>query len=163
MRYSLPVAYLLWLFSGCGALGLHRFYLGKVGTGVLWVFTGGLAMVGSIYDLLTMRRQVEDANALALYRARLLTGEDDASGRGRGARIEARESIERTILRTAKRNKGEVTPGEVALDGDCTLDDAKKTLEKMAASGTIEMRVRSSGVVVYVFPEFAPGGNDYIA
>jgi hypothetical protein len=34
----------------------------------------------------------------------------------------------------------------------------------MAAAGNAEMRVRSSGVVVYVFPEFSEGGkDDYIA
>ncbi|MCE5256500.1 MAG: TM2 domain-containing protein, partial [Spirochaetaceae bacterium] len=58
MRYSLPVAYVLWAVSGCGALGLHRFYLGKTGTGLIWLFTGGLAGFGAIYDLVTLPRQV---------------------------------------------------------------------------------------------------------
>ena len=60
--YSVGIAYLLWLLSGFGALGFHRFYLGKILTGLLWMFTGGLGMIGSIYDLFTLARQVRDAN-----------------------------------------------------------------------------------------------------
>lgn len=60
--YSVGIAYLLWLVSGFGALGIHRFYLGKIPTGLLWMFTGGLCMVGSIYDFFTLAGQVETAN-----------------------------------------------------------------------------------------------------
>ena len=48
--YRISIAYLLWLISGCGALGLHRFYLGKIGTGLLWFVTGGLGMIGAVFD-----------------------------------------------------------------------------------------------------------------
>ena len=66
--YNLGLAYLLWLFSGCGALGFHRFYLGKIPTGVLWMITGGLGMIGSIYDFFTLPGQVREANLRkALY------------------------------------------------------------------------------------------------
>ena len=33
-----------------GGLGIHRFYVGKVGTGLLWMFTGGLFGIGWIAD-----------------------------------------------------------------------------------------------------------------
>jgi TM2 domain-containing membrane protein YozV len=60
--YSVGIAYLLWLISGFGALGFHRFYLGKFFTGLLWMFTGGLGMIGSIYDFITLPVQVMEAN-----------------------------------------------------------------------------------------------------
>jgi hypothetical protein len=44
-----------------------------------------------------------------------------------------------------------------------SIDEARKLLEKMAAKGDAEMRVRSSGVVVYFFPEFAKDGRDDFA
>jgi hypothetical protein len=64
--YSLGIAYLLWLISGLGALGLHRLYLGKIATCILWACTGGLFGIGSLYDLFTLPFQVKEAN---YYRA----------------------------------------------------------------------------------------------
>ena len=41
---------LLCLFIG--VLGVHRFYVGKIGTGLLWLFTGGLFGIGWLVDLI---------------------------------------------------------------------------------------------------------------
>ncbi|MDD4210993.1 MAG: TM2 domain-containing protein [Clostridia bacterium] len=35
-----------------GILGVHRFYAGKIGTGILWLLTGGLFGIGWIVDIL---------------------------------------------------------------------------------------------------------------
>ncbi len=34
-----------------GFLGVHRFYVGRVGSGIVWLLTGGVLAVGWIYDL----------------------------------------------------------------------------------------------------------------
>ena len=49
-EYSRLAALLLCVFLGF--LGAHRFYVGKIGTGILWLFTFGLFGIGAIYDLI---------------------------------------------------------------------------------------------------------------
>jgi TM2 domain-containing membrane protein YozV len=57
---SLKTAYFLQAFTLIGFAGLHRLYMGKVGTGILWFCTWGLFGVGSVYDAVTMARQLRD-------------------------------------------------------------------------------------------------------
>ncbi|MDR0312241.1 MAG: TM2 domain-containing protein, partial [Treponema sp.] len=119
--YSIGIAYLLWACSGLGVLGLHRFYLGKIPTGILWMCTGGLFGIGTLYDLFTLPRQVEEANIKkALFSnskqdpqnwRHINDGETHYVSRG----SEHKESLERIILKLAKENKGILTVSEVAL------------------------------------------------
>jgi TM2 domain-containing membrane protein YozV len=54
------VAWLLQTFIG--PLGIHRFYMGKIWTGLLWLFTGGLFLIGYLYDYLTLNGQLDERN-----------------------------------------------------------------------------------------------------
>ena len=45
-----------------GCCGLHRIYLGKVGTGVLWFITEGLCWLGQIVDAFQLTEMVKEAN-----------------------------------------------------------------------------------------------------
>jgi len=155
--YSLILAYMLWFLSGFGALGLHRFYLGKIGTGLIWLFTGGLGMVGGIFDFFALPNMVRERNlSLGYTRA-------EAPRVGPSApppRPVQKETLERIVLKTAERNGGVVTPTKVALAADIGLDEARGFLEKLSSKGFAEMRIRRSGAIVYCFPEFMDGGPD---
>ncbi|GMA36909.1 TM2 domain-containing protein [Demequina litorisediminis] len=58
---SLLVAYLLWFFLG--VLGIHHFYLGKIGRGLLYLFTAGVFGIGLLVDLFTLPSQTRTVNA----------------------------------------------------------------------------------------------------
>lgn len=52
------------LLTFLGIFGIHRMYLGKWVSGIIWFFTGGLFLVGYCYDYWTWNEQISDANRL---------------------------------------------------------------------------------------------------
>lgn len=48
-KKRLPALLLCFFF---GTLGIHRFYVGKIGTGVLWLLTGGILGIGALIDFI---------------------------------------------------------------------------------------------------------------
>jgi TM2 domain-containing membrane protein YozV len=54
------VAWLLHIFLGL--FGIHRFYMGKFITGIIYLCTGGLLGVGYVYDTLTLNDQITELN-----------------------------------------------------------------------------------------------------
>jgi TM2 domain-containing membrane protein YozV len=59
-RFSYTVSWILLTFLGL--LGVHRFYLGKWLTGLLYLLTAGLFTIGYLYDYWTLNGQVSDEN-----------------------------------------------------------------------------------------------------
>lgn len=59
---STGTSYLLWLLCFIGFCGIHRFYNGKWITGLIWLFTGGLLLIGQIIDLFLIPGMTDRAN-----------------------------------------------------------------------------------------------------
>jgi TM2 domain-containing membrane protein YozV len=57
------------LLTFLGVFGMHRFYLEKWLTGLLYLLTGGLFLLGIVYDYWTLNTQISEIN-----RARTLEG-----------------------------------------------------------------------------------------
>lgn len=58
INYS--VAWILLTFLG--VFGIHRFYMGKIGTGIIYLLTVGLFGIGIIYDFCTLNCQISQLN-----------------------------------------------------------------------------------------------------
>lgn len=59
-----PVDYnLSWiLLTFLGLFGVHRMYMGKWITGIIYLFTAGLFGIGWLWDLITLNEQLSDVN-----------------------------------------------------------------------------------------------------
>lgn len=59
-QWDYTVAWLLLTFLGI--FGAHRFYQGKWITGILYLLSGGVFLLGILYDFLTLNGQIDDKN-----------------------------------------------------------------------------------------------------
>jgi len=60
-RKDTGMAYVLWLGCVFGLCGLHRIYMGRYASGVLWLLTGGLCGIGQLVDVFAMPVMIEDS------------------------------------------------------------------------------------------------------
>ena len=51
------------LMTFLGIFGIHRLYLGKWFTALIWFLTGGLFLLGYLYDFWTLNEQIDEVNA----------------------------------------------------------------------------------------------------
>ena len=58
INYNLAWILLVYL----GYLGIHRFYMRKWITGILWLCTGGLFFLGYLYDFWTLNQNISKVN-----------------------------------------------------------------------------------------------------
>ncbi len=56
-----------------GLAGVHRFLLGQIGMGILFLLTAGLCFIGTIVDLVNYKRLTFEFNQQAAYEALRMT------------------------------------------------------------------------------------------
>lgn len=61
------IAWLLLVFLG--VFGIHRFYMGKWISGIIWLCTGGLFTLGWLYDFWTLNQNISEQNRMGLSKA----------------------------------------------------------------------------------------------
>ncbi len=165
--YSTGLSYGLWCAGLAGACGIHRLYLGKFGTGVLWLLTFGLLGVGQVIDLLRMKSLVKDANIregrvphpFQLARAGTAAGEaavgQAAIGPGEAGRRPSQPlNLRQQLLKAAMGNGGEITVSQGVMATGRSFEEIESVLNKMADKGYVDVdNAPGTGVVVYRFPE----------
>ena len=50
------------LLTFLGIFGVHRFYMGKIVTGIIYLLTVGIFGIGYIYDVLCLNTQINQEN-----------------------------------------------------------------------------------------------------
>ncbi|HEY8399363.1 MAG TPA: TM2 domain-containing protein [Flavihumibacter sp.] len=54
--------------------GIQRFVLGQVGMGLLYFFTGGLCLIGTIIDLINYKKMTNEYNLEQMYESSRMVG-----------------------------------------------------------------------------------------
>ncbi len=159
------VAFALWLACVFGLCGIHRFYLGRTGTGLLWLFTFGLFGFGQLVDLIRLPAMVEEENTKnaalqALAEKRALQGIGVpllAPPRGPAPVVAAEESVTPEsfrikLVQAAAKYGGKLTVTQGVLATGKTFAEVEEELDAMTRSGYVGIdNDESSGVVVYTF------------
>lgn len=150
------VAYLLWAGAVMGVAGLQRIYLGKYGTGFLYLFTWGLFGIGQFIDLFTIPGMVEDANNRLLVQQ--MAGVLPAGSRGMlpGRRApRTTEEFQVALVQAAESNGGKLTVAEGVAATGRGFKEVERQLNQMAVNGYIEPDSDDTGNVYFKFPGLA--------
>ncbi len=151
--YRDSIGYALWCLFLVGLGGVHRIYLGKYGTGILWLLTFGLFGIGQFIDLFRMKGLVTDANIREGYlphprlAQRLATPPSPPP-------LPPRQTVQQSLLKAAQQNGGALTVTQGVVATGLTFEQVEESLREMVAKGYVDVdNAPDSGVVVYRFPE----------
>lgn len=153
--HSKGVAFGLWLACLFFFCGLHRFYLGRPLSGLLYFFTFGLFGVGQVVDLILLPGMVTEANtkhaalrALAEKRA-LRAGQLRQLPAPSGA---TPEQFRVKLVQAAAKYGGTLTVTQGVLATGKQFEEVERELDSMAKSGYVDItNDEKTGVVVYDF------------
>jgi TM2 domain-containing membrane protein YozV len=152
----LLVSYLLCGAGFFGIGGLHRLYNGKIGTGLLWLCTGGLFYIGQVVDLLIIPNMVDEYE----QKLRLKAGVSSA-----GIPMNERIFISQVhqpngkplivkLIEAAEANGGSLTVTQGVKATGASLIEVETMLKEMLQSNHVRIGNNPiSGVVTYYFDE----------
>lgn len=142
--YSDGPAYAFWCLIFMGLGGAHRIYLGKYGTGILYLLTFGLFGIGQVVDFFRMHGMVEEANRREGYLPRPEAVPP--------ARL---PSLRQRLVQAAKRNGGTLSVTEAVAATGLDFPEVEEALREMVRTGYVDVdNAPGTGVVIYRFSEF---------
>jgi TM2 domain-containing membrane protein YozV len=146
---SKGIAYILLIFAG--VWGVHHFYLGRPGKGLLYLLTCGLFSLGVIYDFFTLGRQVDEANT-RIYGSAFSGDRTFIIHQGQEMRPSemAGYSAEKQILMLSSRCPV-LTVRDVVAGTRLDVEEAEATLAKLSDRGIARLKVDGEGKARYDF------------
>lgn len=142
--YSDGPAYAFWCLIFMGLGGAHRIYMGKYGTGILYLLTFGLFGIGQAVDFFRMHALVRDANRREGY---LLPAEGESPAR--------LPSLRQRLVQAARRNGGTLSVTEAVGATGADFPEVEEALREMVVTGYVDVdNAPRTGVVIYRFMEF---------
>ena len=132
-RKSKYIAYMLWLLGFVGVCGLHRLYVGKVGSGLLYLFTFGFFGIGQLVDLFLTSDMIDYWNCSLATSLPHLANQ--------------LPSLQQRILEVCR--NGEVSIGQICLGVSSEVSSVKEELHKLEAEGVLLVSIDRDGIIRY--------------
>lgn len=129
-------AYILWCSSFFGLFGLHRFYLGKPVSGIIYLSTFGLFGIGQLVDLFLIPNIVEHKN----LKEQLLPQPSPMPSVPR---------LDIAILKLCRDHNG-ATLSDCVIDTAASPEEVKKIIHQLCVDDLLTVDNRESdGAVIY--------------
>ena len=158
LMYKDGLGYALWCLFFLGLAGVHRIYLGKYGTGIIWMLTFGLFGVGQFVDLFRMKSLIMDANIREGYLPHPRYARQLGSAEPRG---KPEPTLTQQLLGAARANGGTLTVTQGVAATGLTFREVEEELTEMLVSGYIDVdNEPTTGVVMYRFPGLLTGSGE---
>ncbi|MBW4630017.1 MAG: NINE protein [Brasilonema octagenarum HA4186-MV1] len=152
----LLVSYILsgGLFFGLG--GLHRLYNGKIGTGVLWLLTGGVFGIGQFVDLFIIPNMVDEQEMRLRAKAGLSPLGVPLNQPAVATQLyrSPQEKLTMELLKAAQRRGGQLTVTQAVMETGATFAEIEAVFREMLKSGYVKIdNDPETGAVTYHFHE----------
>ena len=145
------VAYILWAFGLMGFCGIHRFYSGKITSGLVYLFTLGFFGVGQFIDLFLIPGMTKERNLYLLY-------ESTVKSRNNSPQVTLVKSEEPktdpmlVLLRAAAQHDNVLSIGQAMLATELPLETVEALLNKALKQGLAHVdNDESTGAMRYYF------------
>jgi TM2 domain-containing membrane protein YozV len=160
---SKMIAYGLWFFLG--VFGAHKFYLDKIGMGILYFCTGGIFGIGLFIDLFTLGGQVDTANAMMAMKQGMFSGGGNnsqnvvvnvsapaavAAPAPQAQSLAVSKTPEQSILQLTAENE-QLSIKEIMMKTGLEMETIEGALEKFIAKGIAREHVGEDGKLRYDF------------
>jgi hypothetical protein len=152
--YRDGLAYALWCMIFVGLGGLHRIYMGKYGTGILWLLTGGLFGIGQLVDVFRMKSLVLDSNIREGNLPHPKVADRLISAETTAPLLTPVPSLRQRLVEAALAHGGAISVTQGVAETGLTFEEVESELRELVSTGYVDVdNAPHTGVVVYRFTE----------
>ncbi len=146
-----------------GSIGIHKFYLGQIGWGILYIlfcWTGIPALAGFVEGLLYLLSS-DEGFALRYGRGPFLVETRPVyTSLGRTnleyskPALRTPEEQERMILQLASARQGVLSVAEIVAESGLSIEKVENQLAHLSAKNITRVEIDENGRIFYLFPDF---------